>query len=316
MSNPSTAVAVESDRVAYDPKKKYVVSGYIKTTNTNSNAKLVITGGNASGQTTQTVSSAMLKGTTGVERMHFVINPEDLPVDTTFMTLKAYVNAGNGDYFFDGLQIEEEYYGAFNLIENSNFEFDSENNGVPDGWYLPGTLTFSDGVDSTTAYTGAKSIELTGQRGVDKFIRQELKVNGTAGKDITVSGFSKVDAPTASAGLYQMNVAINYTDGTIQWVNGDFDKSKSHDWQHVSLRFATSKDFKSLTIYYQSKDQTGTDWFDAAKAQIGSIRSKLTYDSLGNYVINSTDPNGNNVWKIYDSIGNLTRNGWGSYSTI
>jgi hypothetical protein len=39
--NPSTAAAVESDRVVYDPKKKYVVSGYIKTTN----AKLVITGG-------------------------------------------------------------------------------------------------------------------------------------------------------------------------------------------------------------------------------------------------------------------------------
>ncbi|MEK5520917.1 DNRLRE domain-containing protein [Heyndrickxia sp. FSL W8-0423] len=306
ISNPSTAAAVESDRVTYDPKKKYVVSGYIKTTNANSNAKLVITGGNSSGQMTQTVSSAMLKGTTGVERMHFVINPGDLPADTTFMTLKAYVNAGTGDYFFDGLQIEEEYYGAFNLIENSNFELDADKNGVPDGWYFPGTLTTSDGVDTKTAYTGSKSIKLTGKRGVDKFVRQEVKVNGKSGQEITVSGFSKVDAPTASAGPYQMNVAINHTDGTIQWVNGDFDKTKSHDWQHVSLRFAAIKDFKSLTVYYQYKDQTGTAWFDAAKAQIGSIRTKSAYDSLGNYVINSTDPNGNNVWKTYDSIGNVT----------
>ncbi|WP_045520320.1 DNRLRE domain-containing protein [Neobacillus niacini] len=306
ISNPSTAVAVESDRISYNPQKKYVVSGYIKTTNANSNAKLVITGGNSSGQMTQTISSAMLKGTTGVERMHFVINPGDLPSDTTFMTLKAYVNAGTGDYFFDGLQIEEEYYGAFNLIENSNFELDADSNGVPDGWYLPGTLTSSDGIDSTTAYAGGKSIKLTGQRGVDKFIRQELKVNGTAGQEITVSGFSKVDAPTTSAGPYQMNIAINHTDGTIQWVNGDFDKSKSHDWQHVSLRFAATKDFKSLTVYYQYKDQTGTAWFDAAKAQAGSIRTKSEYDSLGNYVINSTDPNGKTVWKSYDTLGNVT----------
>lgn len=306
ISNPSTAVAVESDRVAYDSKKKYVVSGFIKTTNANSNAKLVITGGNSSGQMTKTISSAMLKGSTGVERMHFVINPGDLPADTTFMTLKAYVNAGSGDYFFDGLQIEEEYYGAFNLIENSNFERDANSNGVPDSWYFPGTLTSSDGVDTTTAYTGTKSIKLTGQRGVDKFVRQEVKVNGTTGQEITVSGFSKATSPTASAGSYQMNVAINHNDGTVQWVNGDFDKTKSHDWQHVSLRFAATKDFKSLTVYYQYKDQTGTAWFDAAKAQVGSIRTKSAYDSLGNYEINSTDPNGNNVWKSYDSIGNVT----------
>lgn len=306
ITNPSTAVAVESDRISYNPQKKYVVSGYIKTTNANSNAKLVITGGNASGQMAQTISSPMLKGSTGVERMHFVINPGELPSDTTFITLKAYVNAGTGDYLFDGLQIEEEYYGALNLIENSNFELDADSNGVSDGWYFPGTLTSSDGVDSTTTYAGGKSIKLTGQRGVDKFVRQELKVNGTTGQEITVSGFSKVDSPTAIAGPYQMNVAINHLDGTIQWVNGDFDKSKSHDWQHVSLRFGATKDFKSLTVYYQYKDQTGTAWFDAAKAQIGSIRTKQDYDSLGNYVINSTDPNGNNVWKTYDSIGNVT----------
>jgi RHS repeat-associated protein len=306
ISNPSTAVAVESDRLSYDPNKRYVVSGYIKTLNANSNAKLVITGGNSTGQMTKTISSGMLKGTTGVERIHFVINPGDMPSETTGMTLKAYVNAGVGDYYFDGLQIEEEYYGAFNLISNSNFELDADKNNVPDGWYLPGTLTTSDGIDSTTAYAGSKSIKLTGQRGVDKFVRQELKVNGKAGQEITVSGFSKVNSPTATAGPFQMNIAINHTDGTTQWVNGDFDKTKSHDWQHVSLRFATGKDFSSLTVYYQYKDQTGTAWFDAAKAQIGSVRTKHAYDTLGNYVINSTDPTGNTVYKSYDAVGNVT----------
>ncbi|MGC4379155.1 RHS repeat-associated core domain-containing protein [Fictibacillus sp. Mic-4] len=242
--------------------------------------------------------------TSKVERLHLVINPGDLLSNTTSITLKAYVKTGSGDYYFDGLQLEEEYYGAYNLIDNGNFEV-TDSNGVPDGWYLPGTLTSSDGIDSTTAYAGKKSFKLTGKRGVDKFVRQELPINGKAGQEITVSGFSKVDSPTAS-GQYQMNVAINHTDGTTQWVNGDFDKSKSHDWQHVSLRFAATKDFKSLTVYYQFKDQTGTAWFDAAKAQIGSIRTKSTYDSKGNYVINSTDPNGNNVWKSYDDVGNVT----------
>jgi RHS repeat-associated protein len=231
--------------------------------------------------------------------MHFVINPGDLPSDTTDMTLKAYVNGGGGDFFFDGLQIEEEYYGAYNLIENSNFELDSDDNGIPDGWDLPGTLTSSDGVDTTTGYESSKS-------GVDKYVRQKLAINGKVGQEITVSGFSKVNLPTASAGSYQMNVEINHTDGTNQWVNGDFDKSKTHDWQHVSLRFATTKDFKSLTVYYQYKDQNGTAWFDAAKAQIGSIRTKQSYDTKGNYVINSTDPEGDTVWNSYDSVGNVT----------
>lgn len=306
ISNPSTAVAVESERISYDPKKKYVVSGYIKTVNANSNAKLVITGGDPTGQMTKTISSGMLKGTTAVERVHFVINPGDMPSDTTGMTLKAYVNGGAGDFYFDGLQIEEEYFGTFNLIANSNFEKDTDNNNVPDNWYLPGTLTTSDGLDATTTYVGSQSIKLTGQRGVDKFARQEVDVNGLAGQEITVSGFSKVTSPTATAGPYQMNVAINYTDGTTQWVNGDFDKSKSHDWQLVSLRFKAGKDFKSLTVYYQYKDQTGTAWFDAAKAQIGSIRTTYAYDANGNYILNETDPNGNTVWKSYDAIGNVT----------
>ncbi|MFC9598740.1 DNRLRE domain-containing protein [Peribacillus butanolivorans] len=305
ISNPTTAAAVESDRISYNAQKKYVVSGYMKTTNASSNAKLVITGGNSNGNMTQTISSPMLSGTSKVERMHLVINPGDLPSDTTFFTLKAYANAGNGDFYFDGLQVEEEYYGAFNLIENSNFEM-TDKSGVPDGWYFPGTLTSSDGIDATTAYTGKKSIKLTGQRGVDKFVRQEVSVNGKAGQEITVSGFSKANSPTASAGPYQMNVAINHTDGTTQWVNDDFDKSKTHDWQHISLRFATTKDFKSLTVYYQYKDQTGTAWFDAAKAQIGSIRTKQSYDTKGNYVVNSTDPEGNTVWKTFDSVGNVT----------
>ncbi|TPF19473.1 DNRLRE domain-containing protein [Priestia megaterium] len=306
ISNPSTAVAVESDAISYNPQKKYVVSGYLKTTNAKSNAKLTITGGDSAGKMTDTVSSPVLSGTSNVERIHFVINPGELPATTTRMTLKAYVNQGAGDFYFDGLQIEEEYYGAFNLIDNGNFEIDSNNDGVPDNWYFPGTLTSADGLDKTTAYSGNQSIKLTGKRGVDKFVRQELNVSGKSGQEVTVSGYSKADSPTKSAGSYQMDVSINYTDGTTQWINGDFDKSKSHDWQHNSLRFATAKDFKSLTVYYQYKDQTGTAWFDAAKAQLGSIRTKYSYDVGGNNVINQTDANGNTVWKSYDEVGNVT----------
>ncbi|WP_144551291.1 DNRLRE domain-containing protein [Peribacillus simplex] len=306
ISNPATNVAAESNTISYNAQKKYVASGFIKTTNATSTAKLVITGKNSSGAVTKTINSPTLSGTSGVERMHVVVNPGELPSDTTTITLKAYGSSGNGDYYFDGLQIEEEYYGAFNLIENGNFELDADSNGTPDGWYFPGTLTSADGVDTTTTYTGNKSIKLTGQRGVDKFARQEIPVNGKATQEVTVSGFSKVDSPTSTAGPYQMNVAINHTDGTTQWVNGNFDKGKSNDWQHVSLRFATTKDFKSLTVFYQYKDQTGTAWFDAAKAQVGSIRTKYAYDSQGNYVLNETDPNGNTVWKSYDSIGNVT----------
>lgn len=304
ISNPTTASAVESDRILYDAKKSYVVSGFIRTNNASANAKLVVTGGNSSGQMTKTISSGMLKGTTGVERVSIVINEGDFPEGTTFFTLKAYVNGGIGEYFFDGLQVEEEYYGAYNLIENSNFEI--LQNGKPENWYYPGTLTSGDGIDGTTSYTGKNSIKLTGQRGVDKFVRQELKVSGNAKQEFTVSGFSKVDSPTPNIGSYQMNVSVNHKDGTVQWINADFDKSKSHDWQHTSLNFAALKDFNSITIYYQFKDQTGTAWFDTAKAQLGAIRTKYTYDSLGNYKVNELDQIGNSAWRSYDSAGNMT----------
>ncbi|WP_026688344.1 RHS repeat domain-containing protein [Alteribacter aurantiacus] len=304
--NPSTNAAIESDAIPYDNKKKYVASGYIKTTNASSQGKIVVTGKTSGGTITKELSSPALSGTTGVERIHLVVNPGDLPSTTTNITIKAYATSGSGDFFFDGLQLEEEYFGAYNLIENSDFEWDKDKNGVPEQWYFPGTLTSKDGIDTTTAYARKQSVKLTGQRNIDKFVRQEVQVNGKAGQKITVSGYSKVDNPTPNAGPYQMNVAINHTDGTTQWVNGDFDKSKSHDWQHVSLRFAPVKDFSSLTVYYQFKDQTGTAWFDSAKVKIGSIRSKSAYDPKGNYVINETDANGDTVFKSYDAIGNVT----------
>ncbi|UOO43825.1 DNRLRE domain-containing protein (plasmid) [Priestia megaterium] len=305
ISNPTTNAAVESNSIAYDPGKTYVASGYIQTKNATSTAKLVVTGKDANGAMTKTFSSGVLSGTSSVERFHLVINPGDLPDNTKSITLKGYTTTGTGDYFFDGLQIEEEYYGAYNLVSNSDFET-LTNDTIPSNWYLPGTLSSNDGIDKTNSYSGKNSVKLTGQNGVDKFVRQEIDVNGKSGQEFTVSGFSKAESPNPSGGNYNLAVAINYTDGTTQWVNGDFNKNKSHDWQFVSLRFATTKDFKSLTLYYQYKDQAGTAWFDSAKVQLGSIRKKYAYDSIGNYVVNETDQNGNTVWKSYDPVGNVT----------
>lgn len=95
----------------------------------------------------------------------------------------------------------------------------------------------------------------------------------------------------------------------------NFDKSKSHDWQHRTAEIKATKAFDNIKVFYEYSQQAGTAWFDTAKVLVGSVTSKNSYDTNGNYQTKSTDPLGRVTDITNDTVGNVKSEKVGSHTT-
>ncbi|MFZ3587831.1 RHS repeat domain-containing protein [Bacillus sp. DJP31] len=147
---------------------------------------------------------------------------------------------------------------------------------------------------------------MTGEAGKNKSIKQRINISGDQNTKLTLSGWSKQVGADLNGGYYNLQVAINYTDGTVDWdYANDFSKTES-DWQHVAAEVKPKKAFNSIDVYYYYWNQTGTAWFDAMRLELGASHTFNTYDSGGNYVTSIKDPVGNTATFGYDAVGNQT----------
>ncbi|SFS76370.1 DNRLRE domain-containing protein [Marininema halotolerans] len=313
-----------SEKIPYDAKQTYIASGYVETKDAKGIAGIQATGYDKDGKITLRIKSNEISGTQGPTRPHAVVEPGAFPSTTTEFRIRAYAfdNDGKreGTYRFDGLQVEEGYYGAYNLIENGGLERnDDPVDDIPDRWYLAGDIESADGLDSTQQHEGSTSVKLTGNASKWKTLRQDLPIQGKAGTTLTVSGFSKVSNPDPNGGIYGY-VIETYKDGLLgsskqETFALNFDKSKSHDWQHQAEQIKTTKDFDKVIVYYEYSKQAGTAWFDTAKVFPGSVTTTYQYDDKGNYETKSTDPEGRTSESTYDAVGNVTSEKQGSDTT-
>jgi RHS repeat-associated protein len=320
ITNPTAATAVASSLVPYDPNKTYVMSGYVKTLNAQGNGRLYAFGFDSSGNVTKTITTFGITATQGPTRLHLVLEPGAFPANTATIQLRGYVSGNSqsqygGTYWFDGMQVEEAFYGAYNLVENGDFERDTDPaDGIPDRWYVSNKEA-SDGFDTTVKNTGAQSWRMNGNASLWKSIYQDINVSGGSGTVLTVSGFSKVQNPNPSGGIYGY-IIETYSGSTLQdSFTFNFDKSQSHDWQHIAREIKTTKPFDRVRVYYEYSQQSGTAWFDTAKVIIGSVTTSHTYDTLGNYETSTTDPAGRTTSYTYDTVGNMTSETVGTNTT-
>lgn len=321
ISNPSTTTAVKSAKIPYDPNKTYVFSGSVATNNAVGHARVYVFGFKSDG-TYKAISSNVLTGTQPATRLQIVVNPGDMPVGTTELEIRPYTGSGTGEYIFDGIQVEEEFYGAYNVVENSDYERDADPvDNIPDRWKLVGELAAGDGLDSTEKHNGAKSVKLVGNSTLYKTIYQDIPIQGAAGSVLTVSGFSKTQNPTPGKvygyiiNLYDSSVGSIPGGTPVQKFTFNFDASKSHDWQHITSEIKTNVKFDTIRVYYEYSLQTGMAWFDTAKVLLGSVTTKNTYDTNGNYQTKTTDPQGRITQNAYDTVGNVTSETVGTDTT-
>ncbi len=303
ISNPTGWAIVTSDFISAVPTDKFIVSGYVKTSSTTSNSLIKIDFYNASnGWISQQVSYA-LKGTHDWTRVQAVV--DSIPAGTAKIKVSVGMDPGTGTAYFDGIQLEKgTVLSAYNLLDNSSFERDANADNYPDNWDR-GSLTTSDVKDTTEKHIGSYSYKITGQSGVNKYIKQRINISGDANTKLTLSGWSKQSGANPSGGNYLMQVAIHYTSGSTNWSNAnDFSKTAS-DWQHVAAVVNPTAAFDWIEIYYYYYNQTGTAWFDAPRLEIGPSHTFNTYDANGNYVTSVKDPLGNIADYTYDTFGNV-----------
>ncbi|MBM7616442.1 DNRLRE domain-containing protein [Alkaliphilus hydrothermalis] len=313
ISNPTGWAVVSSDLIPYETGKNYVFSGNVKTDNTVGHATIKVDFFNDQGNWLGQKIANSITGTHDWTRLQAVV--DEVPVGTTQMKLVVSLAAGTGTAYFDGVQIEKGSIASnYNLLENSGFERDSNNDGIPNQWTTSGNFTTNDKIYTKADVTdenvleGQHSFKITGESGKNKFIRQRINLSGGPNTKLTLSGWSRQVGANPNGGNYLMQVAINHTDGTVDWNNAnDFSKTET-EWQHVaaSVNVNATKNFSSIDVYYYYYNQTGTAYFDGTRLEVGDSVTSYNYDTRGNYTTSVKDGLGNTVSFGYDDGGNKT----------
>ncbi|GAE48103.1 DNRLRE domain-containing protein [Mesobacillus boroniphilus] len=311
ISNPTSWAVIRSDKFDYTSGEKYIASAYVKTSSTVGSALLKIEFFDDQNNWLGQEFSSGLKGTHDWTRLQSVI--DTVPANTKKITVAVGLNPGSGTAYFDGVQLEKgTTLASYNLVENSSFEKDANQDGKPDNWDTSTNLSTNDKIvqnvnsGDDNVYIGKSSFQMTGEAGKDKYIKQRVNFSGDQNTKMTLSGWSKQSDANPNGGYYALQLAINYTDGTTDWdYANDFDKTAT-GWQHVAAEIKPKKAFNSIDVYYYYYNQTGTAWFDAMRLEIGASITSNTYESGGNYVTTVKDQVGNTVSFGYDAVGNRT----------
>ncbi len=233
-----------------------------------------------------------------------------IPNGTSYLRVNLGISgAMSGILYFDGVQLEAgTVVSAYNLVENSSFERSTITSLMPDYWIGSSTLTAADHLDSSEKLVGSYSFKITGQSGINKFIRQRINLSGNGNSRFTLSGWSKQVGANPSGGYYELQIAINNTDGTTDWSNANDFRATTEGWQHIAVKVqpAQNKTFNSIDVYCYFYNQTGTAWFDAMRLEMESTITAYSYDTNGNYQTSVTDPYENEVISVFDAVGNVT----------
>ena len=306
VSHSSGYATIASDKVNIDSSQQYVASAFVKTENASSKAFIKVEYYDSSNNYLDQDFSYGITGTQDWTRLHLVA--DDIPTDATQIVVKVGLNAADsGTGYFDAVQLERgTVVSAYNIVQNSSLENDSDGDGIPNKWTTSGNLSSSDVLDDTNKYVGSNSFKINGETGVNKYITQHINISGDSSTDLTLSGWSKQENANPNGGNYEIKVRINNSDGTTDWSNANsFDKTKS-GWQHVAAEVQPIKPFKSVDVYYYYGDQAGSAWFDAMRLEKGASHTSYFYDNNQNYVTEVKDPEGDSRFFSYDSVGNQT----------
>ncbi|MBS3902641.1 MAG: DNRLRE domain-containing protein [Dethiobacter sp.] len=309
VANPAVWVDVMNTRtVPFAAGDTYIVSGYVKTSGVSANtASVKVDAYNSSGAWLGEVVGTRLGGTRDWTRLHLAVNSENLPAGTAFLGAGFTTTPMTGTVYFDDAQLEKgTVLTNYNLVENSGMELDANSDTIPDQW--TGTsLTANDRID-TFRHVGARSFKITGASGVNKSLRQTVKVSGNANTKLTLSGWSFADNPNPSGGWYGLQMRVFYTDGTSDWHSAnDFTKEPHTDWEHIVAEVRPAKAFNAVEIHLYFYNQTGSAWFDDLRLEYGNNISSYGYDTGHNYLTSFKDALGNTTAFQYSAVGNRTR---------
>lgn len=161
-TDTTRARLISTDYIPVTPKALYNLSWYLKTQGVGS------TNGGATGSVywygiNQNLLSSSSNIAAAIGTVNWVRKGARIasPVNAAFARVELSVN-DIGTAWFDNIQLE---YGSiindYNLLENESFEDYSGIDGAPDNW-VQTNFTGSDGITTTLAHSGTRSVLLNG----------------------------------------------------------------------------------------------------------------------------------------------------------
>jgi len=311
ISNPTADAVVKSDLIPYEATEDYAFSVYVKTENTTSPtiAKVEFFD-SASTKLGEQIAYA-LKGTHAWTRLQAIV--DQAPANTANMQISLGLQAGSGSVYYDAVQIEKgAMVTAYNLMDNSGFERDEDQDNMPDSWSGSWNLTAEDGLaqnidpEDDNVYFGNYSFKIKGETTQSKYLKQNIDISGNAGEKLTLSGWSKQIGADSNGGTYGLQVAVNHTDGTTDWRYANSFATTKDDWQHIAVQIEPLQAYSSIDVYLMYYEQTGTAFFDSLRLEYGNSLTVFDYDANGNYLGEVKNQLEKSVYYSYDGAGNKT----------
>lgn len=244
-----------------------------------------------------------------------------LTIKTTKTTAKAYIfleveqdkdTGGAGTAWFDNLQLEKgEASANFNPVLNSSFENSTEL--MATGWWRGSTAGADKmAIDDTEGFADSSSVRIvrTAVTDVDSKYGQEIMLNQTTAKNVTVTAMSKSENVVNKAGGeklsndYAILAEAVLNDGVTKSFYAPF-PTGTNEWNRSAVTVKVDKPITRLKIWTLFRGQhTGKAWFDNMRVIDGEVLTENTYDSNGNYVVASYDEENRKTTFTYDVYGN------------
>ncbi|MBS4025895.1 MAG: hypothetical protein KGZ96_09505, partial [Clostridia bacterium] len=197
------------------------------------------------------INSTRIGGTTDWTKVQLILGSHNVPAGTHSIYAGVTRTPSTGTSWFDAIQLEVgSVESVYNLVENASFE---KGGSVPAQWIANFTPVTGEGRVTNFKHAGNASFKINGQAGVNMNIRQRINVSGDQNSRFTLSGWSYADNPNPNGGYYGLQVAINHTDGTVDWsFANDFTRVDHAEmgWEHVVAEVKPTKPFSSIDVYY------------------------------------------------------------------
>lgn len=163
-------------------------------------------------------------------------------------------------------EIETKNIDTTNLLNNFSFEYDFDENGIPDFWQ-PYRKGFS--LDTTNAYHGSRCVVMENLTEDElRGIYSVININQLEPKKIKISGYSKAKNVGGSMNAhYSVFVDFYYQDNQPLYAQTARFSVGTHDWEYSEKIVVPEKPLKKATVYCLFRYHSGKVWFDKIKVE-------------------------------------------------
>ncbi len=290
----------------------YTVSAYVKTQDVNNGVFLDIAGSNIS----VVEPSKVVTGTNEYTRIQMKVKLTGTVANTSSMTTSGnstvYVkhSGTSGSAWVEGLQIEKDDIGKYNLLKNPSFV---SNYFGATYWTFNRSIMGYNGyvsyVDMCTNPAGCRDVRIIGSTYEQRYYKQNISVAGKSGEKFSFGGWGKAESvPKKDDRSFSIQAKViraanvNKTDFPEDKVYTIDFNSYVTDWQYALSELTTEYDYSGIEVSIHYDYQMGNAYFNGITLCKEALYNNYSYADNGNLI------NIDEVYSRSDISSNATEN--------